>query len=164
MVRKIFHDLDRVGPESAVDAHHEFLVQGADIPACSRKIHAFLDGYQLVRYGAVQVEDSLSLTAEDTVFFERLDQATAENRRRIRIFLEELHGEGVETLRQLETLPQGYQSKTLHTVTHLLDGFFGIDSFFYNLVEGSHDVSAELRKRIAAEPEAYMLVSVSAST
>lgn len=164
MVRKIFHDLDKVGPESAVDARHEFLVQGADFSACSRKIHAFLDGYQLVRYGTVHVEKTLSLTAEDTEFSERLDKATAENRRRIRVFLEELHGEGVESLRQLETLPQGYQSKTLHTVTHLLDGFFGIDSFFYNLVEGSHGVSDELRKKIAAEPAAYLLVSVSAST
>jgi len=164
VVRKIFHDLDKVGPESAVDARHEFLVKGTDVPDCSRKIHAFLDGYQLVRYGTVSVEESLSPTAGGAAFSRRLDDAVSENRRRVRVFLEELRGEGVETLMQLETLPQGYQSKTLHTVSHLLDGFFGIDSFFYNLVEGSHGVSDELRKKISAEPAAYMLVSVKAST
>ena len=110
------------------------------------------------------MDEAESLTAEDPRFPGRLEDALAENSRRVRAFLEELHGEGVDTLMQLETLPQGYQSKTLHTVTHLLDGFFGIDSFFYNLVEGSHGISDELRKKIAAEPAAYMLIAVKAST
>ena len=164
MVRKIFHDLDKVGQQSAVNARHEFLVQGENIALCSKKIHSFLDGYQLVRYGTVDIDEPGSLSAGSAGFFERLDEAVSENRRRINVFLQELHEEGVETLLQLETLPQGYQSKTLHTVTHLLDGFFGIDSFFYNLVEGSHGISDELRKKIAAEPAAYMLIAIKAST
>ena len=164
MVRKIFHDLDKVGQQSAVNARHEFLVQGEDIPSCSKRIHTFLDGYQLVRYGTVEIEEATSLAGNSPGFPGRLEDAISENRRRIRDFLQELHKEGVETLLQLETLPQGYQSKTLHTVTHLLDGFFGIDSFFYNLVEGSHGISDELRKKIAAEPAAYMLIAIKAST
>ena len=164
MVRKILHDLDRVGRGSAVDARHKFLVQGEDIDSCSVNIHTFLNSYQLVRYGTVEVEEATSLAGGSPGFLGRLDEAIAENRRRIRVLLEELQEEGVKTLLQLETLPQGYQSKTLHTITHLLDGFFGIDTFFYNLVEGSHGVSDELRKRIAAEPAAYMLISVKAST
>jgi hypothetical protein len=70
----------------------------------------------------------------------------------------------VESLGDLESLPQGYQSKTLHTLTHLLDGFFGIDSHFYNLIEGSHGVSAGLRGKIDSSPGGYMLLAVRAST
>ena len=163
MVEMIFHDPAKSGEGSAVDARHEFLVQGVDLSACTARIHTFLEEYQLVRYGQVEVIESASLTGRDPAFAARLEEALSENRRRIRAFLEELRGEGVENLRQLETLPQGYQSKTLHTVTHLVDGFFGIDSFFYNLVEGSHGVSEDLMGRMAADPVGYRLISLKAS-
>ncbi len=52
-------------------------------------------------------------------------------------------------------MPQGYKSKMLHVITHFLDGFFGIDTFFYNLEEDSHWVSEELQKKIAEAPTYY---------
>jgi hypothetical protein len=163
MIRMIFHDPGGGEENFSVDAGHEFLVQGRDLSACSGKIRSFLDDYQLVRYGRAVIDDSLSLRGDDPRFPARLQEALDENARRVRGFLAELRGEGVERIEQLEELPQGYQSKTLHTVTHLLDGFFGIDSFFYNLVEGSHGVSEALKEKISSAPGDYMLVSVRAS-
>jgi hypothetical protein len=61
---------------------------------------------------------------------------------------------------QLLTLKQGYATKILHTLTHLLDGFIGIDSAFYNLVEDSHWVSGELAEAIRVAGAEYWLVPV----
>ncbi len=69
-------------------------------------------------------------------------------------------GEGVSLLNDLENMPQGYRTKMLHVITHLLDGFFGIDSYFYNLEEDSHQVSEELKKKMAGELTDYWLLPV----
>jgi hypothetical protein len=74
--------------------------------------------------------------------------------------LAHLKEEGVTSLDQLPELEQGYVTKILHTLTHLLDGFIGIDSVFYNLVEDSHRVSAGLSDAIRANPADYWLVPV----
>jgi hypothetical protein len=163
MLRKVFHDIDKSREYPSVEALHEFLVEGDDLDACARRIRAFLDSYQLVRYGSIAIDRKRSLPAADPGFLLRLDEALAENAGRIRAFLDELRQDGFERMEQLEVMPQGYQSKTLHTVTHLLDGFFGIDSFFYNLVEGSHGLTGEMRARMEAAPQGYMLVAVKAS-
>jgi hypothetical protein len=71
-----------------------------------------------------------------------------------------LKEEGVTSLDQLPHLEQGYVTKVLHTLTHLLDGFIGIDSVFYNLLEDSHQVSGSLAADIQASPTAYWLVPI----
>ena len=43
--------------------------------------------------------------------------------------LAELRESGYEKLPDLVGMKQGYDSKVLHTVTHLLAGFFGVDTF-----------------------------------
>jgi len=164
MVRNVFHDIGKSRKDSAVEARHEFLVEGGDLDDCARRIHSFLDSYQLVRYGTTEIDRGRSLSAADPRFFTRLEEALAGNGTRVRAFLAELRQDGIERMEQLERMSQGYQSKTLHTLTHLLDGFFGIDSYFYNLVEGSHGLTAELRAGIEAAPRNYMLVAVKAST
>jgi hypothetical protein len=164
MVRKVFHVIDKSREDSSVEARHEFLVDGEDLDACARRIRTFLDSYQLVRYGSIEIVRERSLPAAEPGFSLRLDEALGENAGRVRAFLDELRQDGFERMEQLEEMPQGYQSKTLHTLTHLLDGFFGIDSFFYNLVEGSHGLTGEMRARIEAAPQGYMLVVVKAST
>lgn len=164
MPRKIYHDVGRPRDRSSLESYHEFLSEGADLSVCRGKLFTFLDSYQLVRYRRVEVVEKSCLSAADGGFPGRLDDSLEINRQRIRSFLEELRQEGVESLGDLESLPQGYQSKTLHTLTHLLDGFFGIDSHFYNLIEGSHGVSAGLRGKIDSSPGGYMLLAVRAST
>ena len=77
-----------------------------------------------------------------------------------RRMLAHLKEEGVTSLEQLPDLPQGYVTKVLHTLTHLLDGFIGIDSVFYNLVEDSHRISTELMASLRTAPANYWLVPV----
>jgi hypothetical protein len=43
-----------------------------------------------------------------------------------------------------------------------LDGFFGIDTYFFNLEEESHWVSVELQKSMEAAPSAYWLLTIEA--
>ena len=74
--------------------------------------------------------------------------------------LEHLREEGIDTLEQLLDLEQGYETKILHTLTHMLDGFIGIDSFFYNLIEDSHTVSRTLKNTISEFPNEHWLVPV----
>jgi len=163
IVKKIYHEIGARRDGIPVEAMHEFLADGADLDVCSGKIFSFLENYQLIKYGEVEIVEKECLTATDDLFWERLDHGIALNRKKVRSFLEELGHEGVLSLPQLEDLPQGYLSKTLHTVTHLLDGFFGIDSHFFNLIEGSHWVSEGLREKIRAESGSYMILCVKAA-
>ena len=163
VLRKVFHGIGSFRGEHPVEAQHEFLCEGQDLTACTSRLYRFFEGYELIRYGRLDIVESESLRADDPAFPARLEKSLEVHRQRVRSFLDELKGEGVESISALENLPQGYQSKTLHTVTHLLDGFFGIDSHFYNLVEGSHGVSAELSTRISDNPRCFMLLAVRAA-
>lgn len=93
-------------------------------------------------------------------FWDTLGMGLAANDVFARRMLAHLKEEGVTTLDGLLELKQGYSTKILHTLTHLLDGFIGIDSVFYNLVEDSHWVSEELSETIREQVEAYWLVPV----
>ena len=76
--------------------------------------------------------------------------------------IHELQESGYHTLVELAEIKQGYESKTLHTLVHLLDGFIGIDSKFYNLIENSHLISASLRREIKQTPAHYWLLQIEA--
>lgn len=78
--------------------------------------------------------------------------------------VDELKDAGVAEVQDLTSLPQGYASKILHTAAHLLDGFIGIDSHFYNLADDSHWLSDQQRNKIEAAPASYWLLQVEASS
>ena len=59
---------------------------------------------------------------------------------------------------------QGYESKVLHIITHLVDGFFGADTVFYNLEEDSHWLSDKLTDKIKEQPEKFWLLKIECST
>jgi hypothetical protein len=143
-----------------IEGRHVFLLKGANAEECLERIRHFLFTYDLLRYSRVEIAGDPPLPASDPDFEGRLEKSMEENRRRLCSLLEELRREGIETVRELGDLSQGHLTNTLHTATHLLDGFFGIDSFFFNLIEGTHDVSEALRKKIVSSPGQYMLVSV----
>ena len=88
----------------------------------------------------------------------------AANRKVLADLLEELKDSGVTEVQHLVSLPQGYASKTLHTIAHLLDGFIGIDSHFYNLVDDSHWLSDQQRRKMEAAPTSYWLLQVEAAS
>ena len=69
-------------------------------------------------------------------------------------------GISYSSLQDLFFIKQGFESKILHTVTHMLDGFIGVDSAFYNLIEDSHWLSPSLRREITSHMHEYWLVRV----
>lgn len=141
-----------------LEVSHDLLAIGPSFEVVKDYVLRFFDKTQLVRYDAVHVVEDQAVSAEKSIFWERIEQDMAGNRQVIGELIEELKESGINSLSDLMDLPQGFQSKTIHTVAHLLDGFFGIDTVFYNLVEDSHWLSANLRQEILADPSDYWLI------
>ncbi len=139
---------------------HEILVSGVDLPACEARVGRFFSRTELVRYDSVRIAAAAALRGDAPGFRQRLEQGVAANRRVIAELLGELDREGVRSLADIGEMGQGSNSKVLHTIAHLLDGFFGIDSAFYNLEDDSHWVSPLLDERIKAEPASFRLLPV----
>lgn len=142
---------------------HTILVKGRDFQACKARVLDFFQQYQLVRYSQVTILENESLPASDPGFGDRLHGAILENRKILHELIEELQREGIRTLTNLEDIPQGYKTKMLHVITHLVDGFFGIDTFFYNFEDDSHWVTDDCRSKIASAPFLYWLLNVEAT-
>jgi hypothetical protein len=139
---------------------HYFLVHSRSASSAGQHVERYLAGNQLITYADffVRVEEVLSGT--DARFRPVLEHGLAANRAFARRMLDHLKEEGVTTLEQLLELQQGYVTKVLHTLTHLLDGFIGIDSVFYNLVEDSHWASDGLLTALQDNAVEYWLVPV----
>jgi hypothetical protein len=147
-----------------VDFHatHELLVSGTDLETSRRKTFLFFERNMLVRYDAVEIVEAI--TAEHPEFWPRIEGGEAANRKALAGMLMELRQEGYGQLQDILRMGQGYQSKMFHTIAHLLDGFFGIDTYLYNLVDDSHWLSRERRQKIAAAPHTYWLLKVAAAS
>ncbi len=139
---------------------HYFLVRTQSAELAARHVERYLAGNQLISYAEFFVYANEVLGVPHAQFGETLELGLAANDVFARQMLDQLKEEGVTTLEQLLHLKQGYATKLLHTLTHLLDGFIGIDSVLYNLVEDSHWVSAELTAAMRAKPGEYWLVPV----
>ncbi|MEA3548331.1 MAG: hypothetical protein U9R66_11785 [Thermodesulfobacteriota bacterium] len=137
---------------------HLFLTGGRDGRTARSNVLRFLDQTTLVKYDRIHIVEEHILSAEKRKFWPDLEASILENRRVIVGFINELTECGVKHLDDIKNLEQGYQSKTLHTIAHLLDGFFGIDSCFFNLIEDSHWLSAVLKDKIMENPGQYWLV------
>ncbi|MEZ0344633.1 MAG: hypothetical protein ABWJ99_07550 [Caldimicrobium sp.] len=138
--------------------HHLFLSKGENKEEALKVVITFLEKYQLLRYERYAV-DKIIQASEDG-FFDELAQALEKNKNILENFISELMKEGFTALSDLLTLPQGYLSKVFHLIAHLLDGFFGIDSFFFNLLEDSHWVSKPLLEKIKKEPDKFYLIKI----
>ena len=103
------------------------------------------------------------MTGADPRFWPTVEHLAAQHRELCRHFLDGLRETGLRTVDDLLAVEQGYQSKLLHIFAHLVDGFFGIDSVLFNLVEDSHTISAGLRDAIQAEPRAFHLLTANCS-
>jgi len=141
-----------------LDVPQWFLVMAPDFARASGHALRFLERTQLVRYDVVRVMESESCSGTDQRFWPLLEQGLAANREVLTELLGELRGGGTRELKDLLFLPQGFQSKIFHTMAHLLDGFFGIDSRLYILPEDSHWLSPGLRRQITANPEDFWLI------
>ncbi|HDO30421.1 MAG TPA: hypothetical protein ENG79_05115, partial [Desulfobacteraceae bacterium] len=130
-----------------LSVRHSFMVTGPDLDTCGQHVRFFLDTTQLVRYDLVAIDPEHSIRGTDPRFQQELDLVAAANQAILAELLGELRQEGCRQLDDLLTLPQGFQSKLLHTMSHLLDGFFGIDSRFFDLDEDSHRITAKRRQQ-----------------
>lgn len=142
------------------DFSHQILIDGADLDRCRQRVLYFFHENLLLRYAQVEINKRHSLPASFPEFWPRLESAIKTNRETLAGLLDELQQEGFDQLSNLNTMEQGYQSKLLHTVAHLVDGFIGIDSYFYNLVEDSNRLSDNLRREIEKRPEEFWLLKV----
>ncbi len=158
------HDdiLDRHQDVKKPAYHYEILIKSPGFELCKKKVLLFFEKYRLVRFSVISVHESASLSAMHPAFHGRLREAILANRRILDDLIRELQEEKVTTLNDLNLLPQGYKTKLLHVITHFLDGFFGIDTYFYNLIEDSHWVSEKMQSAIGEAPADYWLLSLDA--
>ncbi len=130
---------------------------------CKRVVH-FLEDTVLVSYDQVEFNFDLSCSALDQNFWELVDSGLEKNRQSMIGLIDELRKSGYSQLLDLTKMKQGYESKVFHTLAHLLDGFVGMDSSFYNLVDDSHQISDSLHLKIKQDPGNYWIVQIKAES
>lgn len=143
-----------------LEATNDLVVLGPDFRACEKHVHRFFSKTPLVRYEKIYVEELNSFSAVDPLFWKRVDEGIADNRKALEGLLNEIKGYGFETLDDLLHMEQGFQSKIIHTAAHLLDGFIGIDTCFYSIAHDSHWISEAQRQEIKSTPNEYWLLHI----
>ncbi len=139
---------------------HLILLHTADIESATKAVGKFFDETLLLQYDSVQCQRGQSFSAAQPHFWQEMEDAIEQNRQVLHRFLAELAEDGVRALGDLKNVTPGYQSKLLHIIAHFLDGFIGIDTVFYNLLEESHWLTEMSRKSILADPDHYWLIHV----
>lgn len=136
------------------------LVEGDSFEHCRKQVADFFTHTELVRYDHVTIDDSRSRPGSHQDFNRCVTEVIRKNRRILEGLADDLKDAGVQTTTDLLTLPQGYPSKVLHILTHFLDGFIGVDSVFYNLIDDSHWLPEHTQQAISAAPDRYWLIPV----
>jgi len=139
-----------------------FLVEVDNYSEGCKKVLYFLDQTALVKYETVDFNPDMSCSAADKRFWTMVESGLENNRQSVTALIEELQESGYRQLLDLTKMKQGYESKILHILVHFLDGFIGIDSSFYNLIEDSHQISDSLHRRITENPQNYWLFRIDA--
>ena len=146
-----------------LEISHDILLAGSDFESCRERVKRFFDRTMLIRYDEVLALENESINGDGQEFWTRLQEGLAANHLAVGELLRNLKDEGFETLEDIQGVKKGYVSKIFHTIAHLLDGFIGIDSCFYNLEEDSHDISPELQQKIETAPQKYWIIRVKGS-
>lgn len=141
-------------------ARHKVLVTGDSFENCCHQVHKFFDLTSLVIYDCIQIIDEQCCSGLDADFFSQLQYAEQKNRERVHSLVTELQQTGAASISDLEQLEHGYPSKVLHVLSHFLDGFIGIDSFFYSIHDDSHWLSNEASEDIRANGGRYWLIHI----
>jgi len=147
-------------PGDTSNHHHLFLAAGNSLEQARQQTVHFMDTTRLVVYQSITIKDEEIRSAAGKDFWREVEAGIAANHAFCTALLAELQETGLTRVEDLLTLQQGYPSKLLHILTHMLDGFIGMDSVFYNLVEDSHRLSEPLRASIHQNPKNYWLVPV----
>jgi hypothetical protein len=143
-----------------LEISHDILLAGSDFESCRQRVERFFDRTTLIHYDELLVLENGSLNGSNEQFRARLKENLAANQEVVVELLQNLKEEGFVEIDYLKGVEKGYVSKIFHTIAHLLDGFIGIDSRFYNLEEDSHGVSRDLQQKIHTTPQNYWLLRV----
>jgi len=143
-----------------LEISHDILLAGSNFESCSKRVNHFFDRTMLIRYDEVLILENESVNGDDKEFSTRLQEGIAANHQAVGELLRNLKDEGLDSLEDIQGVEKGYVSKIFHTIAHLLDGFIGIDSRFYNLEEDSHGISRDLQQKILAAPQNYWILRV----
>lgn len=141
-------------------SQHHVLLSGESFAHCSQQARKFFDLTSLVIYDCIEIRKENSLSGLDKAFWGQLERYQEKNRAIVKRLLSELTQSGIKTTEDILLIEQGYLSKTFHILSHFLDGFVGIDSYFYNLLDDSHWVPEHTRKAIEKKPGGYWLLHV----
>lgn len=139
-------------------ANHRVLVSAPSLENACEQVKAFFDSTPLVRYDRIEIRQERCLSGLDEGFTAALQQGITANTETLEKFIDDFEKTGFRTVNDFIRVECGYPSKVLHVITHFLDGFFGIDTQFYNMTEDSHWLSESTRKAIAASPGHYWLI------
>ena len=139
-------------------ARHVVLASGNSGEDARAQVLHFFEATSLVNYDKIIIPaDDGELVGTDPEFDGRLARGLERNREILARFMAELEAAQGTSELDFTQVPQGYPSKVLHIIAHFLDGFIGIDSAFYNLVDDSHWLPDNTADQIAAEPEKFYL-------
>ncbi len=141
-------------------SQHKMILAGDSFDHCSEQVHKFFDLTSLVIYDCIETIEAQSASGLDAHFFEYIAQAESRNRQTVQGLIDELVKAKIKRTVDFHKIEQGYQSKTLHILSHFLDGFIGIDSYFYNLLDDSHWLPQETSDAIDNNPRHYWLLHV----
>lgn len=141
-------------------ARHMVLANGTDAEEARSQVIRFFESTPLVRYDKISFQDERTRCGSEDGFSAALADSVAQNKRILAGFIEELGDTGYHSCIELSRIDQGYPSKVLHIIAHFLDGFIGIDSAFYNLVDDSHWLSDDTAGYITENPGHYWLFSL----
>jgi hypothetical protein len=148
-------------PYDNTNHHHLFLAVGDSRMQARQQAAHFMNTTQLVVYESITIIDTEIRAGDSKHFWVEIEKGITANRTFCNALLKELLQEtGLTKLEDLIAIKKGYPSKLLHILTHMLDGFIGTDSVFYNLVEDSHWLTEPLRSAIQKNPASYWLVPV----
>jgi hypothetical protein len=139
-------------------SEHIFLVEAESPEQALSQVVKFLSSYQLVRYDRFKVKREEIISVHDERFWEVLEKGLQKNYEILQGFIGELKSEGYQLVDDLRSLPQGYLSKLVHLIAHFVDGFFSVDSYFYNLIEDSHFLSPYLKRQMLRGRQNFYLI------
>jgi len=146
-----------------IEKKHIVLTKAATLKEAGENVLRFFDKTLLLHYDSMRVRDEISYSANDPKFWPALQEALAANRQVLDGFLTELAATGCRQVEDFHNIETGYPSKVFHIIAHLLDGFVGIDSVFYNLLESSHGITSSLEQTIRERGAQYWLIYLEAS-
>jgi hypothetical protein len=139
-------------------SQHNVLLAGESFDHCSSQVRKFFDLTSLVIYDCIEINREKSVSGLDATFLTHIKNCENKNRKIVADLLVEIQESGISSIKDIGAIEQGYVSKTLHVLSHFLDGFIGIDSFFYSLHDDSHWLSIKTEQLINKEPDKYWLL------